>query len=71
MNVSSAQAQAVEYLVAAINALVFERQELRACGAQSAALEQNRLEILRRQRELSAALVEHHLASPPSVSPAR
>jgi hypothetical protein len=71
MNVSSAKAQAVEYLVAAINALVFERQELRACGAQSTALEQNRLEIVRRQRELSEVLVEQYLASPQPVSPAR
>lgn len=71
MNVSSAKAQAVEYLVAALNALVFERQELRACGAQSTALEQNRLEIVRRQRELSEALVQQYLASQPSVSLAR
>jgi hypothetical protein len=69
MNVSSAKAQAVEYLVAAINALVYERQELRACGAESATLEQNRLEIVRRQRELSEVLVQQYLP-PPSVSPA-
>ena len=69
MNVSSATAQAVEYLVAAINALVYQRQELRACGAESTTLEQNRLEIVRRQRELSELLVQHYLPSP-SVSPA-
>jgi hypothetical protein len=71
MNVSSAKAQAVEYLVATINALVFERQELRACSAESATLEQNRLEIVRRQRELSEVLVQRYLASPEPVSPAR
>jgi len=69
MNVSSAKAQAVEYLVAAINALVYDRQELRARGAESATLEQNRLEIVRRQRELSEVLVQRYLP-PPSVSPA-
>jgi len=69
MNVSSAKAQAVEYLVAAINALVFERQELRSCGAESATLEQNRLEIARRQRELSEVLVQRYLVAPPPVSP--
>jgi hypothetical protein len=71
MNVSPAKTQAVEYLVAAINALVFERQELRACGVESATLEQNRLEIVRRQRELSQVLGQRYLAEPQPASPAR
>jgi hypothetical protein len=70
MELFSTRAQAVEYLVAAINALVFERQELRASGAGSGLLERNRLEIVRRQSELSNALIRRHLASPRSASSA-
>jgi hypothetical protein len=53
----------VERLVAAINELVFERQELRASGADSALLERNRREIVSRQSELSRALVALHLGA--------
>jgi hypothetical protein len=70
MDFFSGSAQAVEHLVAAINALVFERQELRASGAHSTVLERNRREIVRRQSELSVALVERYLGSPRTVSPA-
>jgi len=70
MDLLAGSAHAVERLVAAINELVFERQELRASGADSALLERNRQEIVRRQSELSLALVERHLGSLPPVSPA-
>ena len=70
MDLLSGSAHAVERLVAVINELVFERQELRASGADSALLERNRQEIVRRQSELSLALVERHLGSLPPPSPA-
>ena len=60
MEVVTAGAHVVERLVAAINQLVFERQELRASGADRLSLEQNRQEIVRRQSELSRALVALH-----------
>jgi hypothetical protein len=63
MSVVTAGIHAVERLVAAINELVFERQELRASGAENVLLERNRREIVRRQSELSRALVELHLGS--------
>jgi hypothetical protein len=68
MTVVTAGIHAVERLVAAINELVFERQELRASGADNALLERNRREIVRRQSELSHALVELHLGSLRPVS---
>jgi hypothetical protein len=70
MDLFSGSAHAVERLVAAINELVFQRQELRASGADSVLLEENRQEIVRRQSELSLALVELHLGSLPPPSPA-
>ena len=63
MDILSGSAHAVERLIAAINELVFQRQELRAAGADSTVLEENRREIVRRQSELSLALVERHLGS--------
>jgi hypothetical protein len=69
MAVVTAGAHVVERLVAAINELVFERQELRASGADSASLERNRREIVRRQSELSRALVAlHHGSLRPATS---
>jgi hypothetical protein len=70
MDFFSGSAHAVERLVAAINELVFERQELRAAGAAGAVLEENRREIVRRQSELSVALVERHLGSLPPAAAA-
>jgi hypothetical protein len=44
-----------------IRRLVVERQELRVAEASEAALERNRLEIARLQRELARVLVEVYL----------
>jgi low affinity Fe/Cu permease len=44
-----------------IDELQRERQELRHERGGSAALEHNRLELVRAQRELSLALIERHL----------
>jgi hypothetical protein len=63
MSIPTAHTQAVDSLLAAINALARERQELRARGAESDALERNRREIVRRQWELSYAFIERYLPS--------
>jgi hypothetical protein len=49
-----------------LSALVRERQDLRERDASQVVLEQNRLEIVQKQLELSQALVSEHLelASP-------
>jgi hypothetical protein len=57
--------EAVSALQEAIGALVAERQALRACGASPGELEANRLEIVRRQRQLSYATIGSHLVSLP------
>jgi hypothetical protein len=54
----------VEALCERHNELVFERQALRSAGAGSAALEQNRLKIVRCQWELAHALIDRHSAAP-------
>ncbi len=51
----------VEALQEVLGGLLHERERLRASDDQ-VALERNRREIVRRQRELSHALVERHLA---------
>ena len=51
---------AVRELREAIDALVAERQELRSAGAGRAALEQNRLELARRHRELAFVVIGRH-----------
>jgi hypothetical protein len=50
----------VESLGLRIRALVVERQALRERGAGKRALERNRLELVRCQRELSRALIAQH-----------
>ena len=51
----------VQQLTDTLRRLVARRQALRDFGASSAELECNRLEIVRRQQELSRALIASHL----------
>jgi hypothetical protein len=51
----------VESLQEEIRTLVMERQALRERRAGCDELESNRLELARRQRRLSHALIDHHL----------
>jgi hypothetical protein len=50
----------VEALQDRVSTLALERQELRAEGAPSAALERNRFALAHAQWELSHALIEQH-----------
>jgi hypothetical protein len=52
--------RAAEVVLAEITALVTDRQALRAAGAPTARLEQNRIQIARAQWELSHALIQRH-----------
>jgi hypothetical protein len=54
----------VEQLTERLRQLVLERQSLRDRGASTAELERNRVEIVRRQWELSHALIESHIPEP-------
>jgi hypothetical protein len=51
----------VQQLTETLRRLVAKRQSLRDNGASWADLERNRVEIVRRQQELSHALIESHL----------
>jgi hypothetical protein len=53
-----------------IAALVAERQRLRGGDAGPAALERNRLQIVRAQWQLAQALIERHLPSVPAQTAA-
>jgi len=61
---SEALPMKVEQLTERLRQLVSERQSLRDRGASTADLERNRLEIVRRQWELSHALIESHIPEP-------
>jgi len=60
---SDQQPRAVEDLQASLNELLREREELRGAGADRAALEHNRLAIVRAQWDLSRALIARYGAS--------
>jgi hypothetical protein len=51
----------VEMLLEQISDLTIERQRLRDLGAASARLERNRVQLARKQWELSHALIERYL----------
>jgi hypothetical protein len=51
----------VQQLTDTLRRLVAKRQALRSSGASPSELEHNRLDIVRRQQELSYALIESHL----------
>jgi hypothetical protein len=53
-----------EQLQLELSVLALERQRMRESGSSGAVLETNRLEIGRRQYELSAALIQRHLGHP-------
>ena len=50
----------IRALQESIESLVARRQELRSAGAGRKALEENRLELGRRQRQLASALIDRH-----------
>jgi hypothetical protein len=64
----SRAARTVEKLSERHTALVFERQQLRAIGADAGALEQNRLAIIDCQWALSHALIAQHLPAPAAAA---
>jgi hypothetical protein len=51
----------VESLADDIRGLVYERQTMRAVGADRDALERNRVELVQRQQELVDALIRRYL----------
>jgi hypothetical protein len=60
---TSAFRHTVETLTAEISRIVSERQDLRATGAPTAALEENRRRLAAAQNQLSLLLIERHLPS--------
>jgi hypothetical protein len=50
--------------------LIGERQELRASGSSAAAIERNRLQLVRAQWELAHALIYEHLTETPAQTAA-
>jgi hypothetical protein len=64
----SRAARTVEKLAERHAALVFERQQLRAVGADAGALELNRLAIVDCQWALSHALIAQHFVAPAAAA---
>ena len=60
----------VESLAARIAELVAERQALRESGSPPAAIERNRVQLVRAQWELAHALIDEHLAEAPAQTAA-
>jgi hypothetical protein len=61
MNATVVELPTVESLTDEIRGVVFERQTLRAVGADREELERNRTELVRLQQELVNALIRRHL----------
>jgi hypothetical protein len=57
-----------EELIARLERLVAERQELRSHAASASALERNRLQIARTQWELSHVLIDQHVTPVEAVA---
>ena len=55
------QLPTVESLAEEIRGLVYERQTMRAIGADRGALERNRVELVQRQQDLVEALIRRYL----------
>ena len=62
-------AQTVESLTEEIGRIVAERQALRAAGADSDVLEENRRRLANAQSELSRLLIARYLPSPGMARP--
>jgi hypothetical protein len=61
VSAEAVQLPTVESLAEEIRGLVYERQTMRAVGADRDTLERNRLELVRRQQELVEALIRRYL----------
>ena len=61
MSAEILQLPTVESLADEIRGLVYERQTMRAVGAQRDALERNRVELVQRQQDLVEALIRRYL----------
>lgn len=61
MSAEVVQLPTVESLAEEIRGLVYERQTLRAVGADREALERNRVDLVQRQQELVDALIRRYL----------
>jgi hypothetical protein len=61
MNATVFELPTVESLSDEIRGIVYERQTLRAVGADRDELERNRAELVRLQQELVNALIRRHL----------
>jgi hypothetical protein len=64
MDVMKREPESVETLQGALEDLVRQRQDLRAHGVGPVELERNRATIVRRQRELAAALIARYSHQP-------
>ena len=69
MKASRVTEDPIESLRETIAVLVAERQALRAHGAKRDELESNRLELVRRQQQLSRALIGTHLPESAEARP--
>lgn len=61
MSAELIQLPTVESLAEDIRGLVYERQTLRAVGADRESLERNRVDLVKRQQDLVDALIKRYL----------